>query len=154
MFLGYYRLGCMLVFLGGVDLWRPFGAGTLKHKVWISLRISPVECSTRWTWWKTHSSFSMSSPRLFSILEHRALVHTFDAVPSISPALLFTPPYAHTSKLSVCLFLWNVGIPELIGVMCFGGGMLTKLLCICWVKRRKCSGLKFWVIFFNSNSFF
>lgn len=86
----------MLVFLGGVDLWRPFGAGTLKHKVWIS----PKDISSG----MQHQMDLMENTFLlfrvfavsFSILQHRALVHAFDPVPSISPALAITLPYAHT----------------------------------------------------------
>lgn len=103
-------LGRMLVILGPVDLWWPFGAGTLKHKVWISLRISPVECSTRWTWWKTHSSFSMSLPRLFPssstelLFTHLIRSHPF-LLPFSSPRLMHT--HLQTFRLSVSVECWH-----------------------------------------------
>lgn len=100
--------------LGGVDLRWPCGVqGTLKDKVWISLRISPVECSTRWSWWKTHSSWFFffcfcsssflffSSPRLFSYTSITFCWFKFSLHPSswcnfLTPKIptpLPTPPF-------------------------------------------------------------
>lgn len=97
--------------MGGVDLWQPFGASTPKTQgVDLPKDISSGMQHQMDLMENTFLLFHVFASS-FSILQHRALVPTFDPVPSISPALPITLPYAHTSKRSVCLFLWNVCIP-------------------------------------------
>lgn len=67
----------------------------------------------------------------FSILQCRALVHTFDPVPSISPALPVTLPYAHTPpNFPFVCFCGMFAFLSWLSQCVLGGGVLIKLLCI------------------------
>lgn len=74
----------------------------------------------------------------FSILQHRALVHVFDPVPSISPALPITLPYAHTPpNFPFVCFCGMFAFLSSLSQCILGGGMLTKLLCIYCVLKKE-----------------
>lgn len=95
----------------------------------------------------------------FSILQHRALVHTYDPVPSISPALPITLPYAHTPpNFPFVCFCGMFAFLSLLSQCVLGGSMLTQLLCIysivvfCFFLKKK-GNAQIWVIYLNSDFF-
>lgn len=126
------RLQCFGQYFGRLDPWWPCGVWGM---VWISLRKTPVECSTRWTWWKTHSTYvfptflSSSSSSSSSSISH-CLQYPSNLAPTL---------HAHTFPHLPFVFLWIVCIPQLLGAWWFLGVGCHRVempLCIFFEKKK------------------